>query len=56
MVTKRGPEDHNKLVDKVMQRLDEEGWALKLSKSEFSVNKLIRLGYEIDESGYATKF
>ena len=56
MVTKGGPKDHNKLVDKVMQRLDEEGWALKLSKSEFSVNKLIWLGYEIDESGYAPKF
>ena len=39
-----------------MQRLNEEGWALKLSKYEFSVNKLIWLGYEIDESDYAPKF
>ena len=41
---------------KVMDRLNEEGWALKLSKCEFSVNKLVWLGYEIDENGYAPKF
>ena len=49
-------EDHNVLVERVMNRLDEEGWALKLSKCEFSVNKLVWLGYEIDENGYASKF
>ena len=41
VVTKGGVEDHNLLVDKVMERLNEEGWALKLSKCEFSVNKLV---------------
>ena len=56
MVTKGEVEDHNELVDKVMQHLDEEVWALKLSKTEFSVNKLFWLWYEIDESSYAPKF
>ena len=39
-----------------MNRLDEEGWALRLSKCEFSADKLVWLGYEIDENGYAPKF
>ena len=56
VVTKRRVEDHNVLVKRVMDRLNEEGWALKLSKCEFSVNKLVWLGYESDENGYAPKF
>ena len=56
VVTKGRVEDHNELVERVMSRLEEEGWALKLSKCEFSVNKLVWLGYEIDENGYAPKF
>ena len=56
VVTKGRVEDHNVLVERVMSRLDEEGWALKLSKCEFSLNKLVWLGYEIDENGYAPKF
>ena len=56
VVTKGRVEDHNTLVEKVMDRLNEEGWALKLIKCEFSVNKLVWLGYEIDEFGYAPKF
>ena len=56
VVTKGRVEDHNVLVERVMNRLDEEGWTLKLSKCEFSVNKLVWLGYEIDENGYAPKF
>ena len=56
VVTKERVEDHNVLVERVMNRLDEEGWALKLSKCEFSVNKLVWLGYEIDENCYAPKF
>ena len=56
VVTKGRVEDHNVLVERVMNRLDEEGWALKLSKCEFSVNKLVWLGYKIDENGYAPKF
>ena len=56
VVTKGEVEDSNKLVDKVMQRLDEAGWPLKLSECEFSVNNLSWLSCEIDESGYAPKF
>ena len=37
LVTKGDIQEHNELVEKVMQRLDAEGWALKLSKCEFSV-------------------
>ena len=56
VVTKGEFEEHNKLVDQVMQRLNEEGWAaLKLSKCEFSVKKLIWLGYKINKSSYAPK-
>ena len=55
VVTKGEAEERNKLVDQVMQRLNEEGWALNLSECEFSVNKLIWLGYKIDNSGYASK-
>ena len=55
VVTKGRDDDHNVLVDNVIQRLNEEDGALKLSKCEFSVNKLVWLGYEIDESGYSPK-
>ena len=40
IVTKGDVQEHNELVEKVMQRLDAEGWALKLSKCQFSVNQL----------------
>ena len=56
VVTKGRVEDHNTLVGNDMDRLNEEGWTLKLSKCDFSINKLVWLGYEIDESGYAPKF
>ena len=47
--------DHNILVDKVINRLDEEGFALKLSKCDFSLNHLSWLGYDIDSEGYRPK-
>ena len=56
IVTKGDVQEHNSLVEKVMQRLDVEGWALKLSKCEFSVNQLFWLGYDINENGYSPKF
>ena len=56
IVTKGNIQEHNDLVEKVMQRLDAEGWALKLSKCEFSVNQLTWLGYDINENGYSPKF
>ena len=56
LVTKGDIQEHNNLIEKVMQRLDAEGWALKLSKCEFSVNQLTWLGYVINEDGYSPKF
>ena len=56
VVTKGDVQEHNNLVEKVMQRLDAEGWALKLSKCEFSVNQLTWLGYVINEDDYSPKF
>ena len=56
VVTKGDIQEHNNLAEKVMQRLDAEGWALKLSKCEFSVNQLTWLGYDINEDGYSPKF
>ena len=56
IVTKGDIQEHNELVERVMQRLDAEGWALKLSKCEFSVNQITWLGYDINENGYSPKF
>ena len=56
MVTKGDVYDHDLLADKVMRRLDEEGWALNYTKWDFSVNKLVWLGYEIDKNGYTQNF
>ena len=38
VVTKGDVEDQNSIVDVAMKRHDVEGWALKFSKWEFSVN------------------
>ena len=48
--SKGSVKEHNETVDKVLSRLDKEGFALKLSKCEFSKTKLIWLGFEIDET------
>ena len=56
IITKGDVREHNALVEKVMHRLDVEGWALKLSKCELSVNQLIWSGYDIDEDSYSSKF
>ena len=55
IVSKGSISDHNILVDKVITRLDEEGFALKLSKCDFSLNQLSWLGYDIDVEGYRPK-
>ena len=47
--------EDNETVDKVMSRLDKEGFALKLSKHDFSKTKIIWLGFEIDETGVRPK-
>ena len=44
------------LVIRVKKLLDQDGWALKLSQCEFSVNNLFWLGYELVETRYAPKF
>ena len=55
IVSKGSVEDHTILVDKVISRMDEEGFALKFSKCEFSLNQLSWLGYDIDSEGYRPK-
>ena len=55
LVSKSSVTEHNEIVDKVLPRLDKEGFALKLSKCEFSKTKLIWLGLEIDETGVRPK-
>ena len=40
IITKGDVQEHNELVEKVMKRLDVEGWALKLSKCAFAVNQV----------------
>ena len=47
--------DHKILVNKVITCLDEEGFALKLSKCTFSINQLSWLGYGIDSEVYRPK-
>ena len=55
IVPKSSVTDYNETVDKVLSRLDKEGFALKLSQCEFSKTKLIWLGFEIDETGLRPK-
>ena len=55
IVSKGSINDHNILVNKVITRLDEEGFALKLSKCDFLMNQLSWLGYDIDSEGYTPK-
>ena len=55
-VSKGSIEDHNKMVERVLQKLDREGFALKLSKCVFLVRKITWLGYGINESGYIPKY
>ena len=52
IVSKGSVMDHNILVDKVFAQLDEEGFALKLSKCDFSMNQLSWLGYDVDSEDY----
>ena len=43
-------------MESVFNKLDKEGFALKLSKCEFSVNRISWLGFDICENGYEPKF
>ena len=47
--------DHNVLVIKVFVRLEDKGFAPKLSKCEFSLNHLSWFGFDIDPEGYRPK-
>ena len=44
-------EEHNRLVEEALRRLLNEGFSLKLSKCEFSVNEIEWLGYKISKEG-----
>ena len=55
IVSKGSVMDHNILVKKVITLLDEECFALKLSKCNFSMNQLSWLGYDIDSESYRPK-
>ena len=52
MVSKGLVLDHSFLVDKIIVRLEEEGFAHKLSKCKFSLNHLSWFGDGIDSEGY----
>ena len=55
IVSKDSVTKHNEILNNVLSRLDNEGFALKLSKCEFSTTKLTWLGFEIDETGVRSK-
>ena len=55
VVLKGSVVDNIILVEKLFVRLEEEGFALKLSKCEFSLNHLSWLGFDIDPDGYRPK-
>ena len=44
-------EEHNRLVEEALLRLLNEGFSLKLSKCEFSVQEIEWLGYKISKEG-----
>ena len=54
-VSKGSATNHKKIIDEVLTRLDKGGFALKLSKCEFSKTNLIWLGFVIDETGVRPK-
>ena len=54
-VSKSSILDYNKTVENVLQRLDNEGFALKGSKCKFSKKSLTYLGFEIDSEGKRPK-
>ena len=56
VVSKGTLTEHNEVVQKVLSRFGEEGFALKLPKCEFAVNKLEWLGFDIHSKGYSPNF
>ena len=47
--------EHNYLVEKVIVRLDDENFALKLSKGKFFLDKLSWQGFHINSERYRPK-
>ena len=47
---------HHDIVHDVLSHLDEESFALKLSKCEFALGKLEWLGFDIRSTGHSSKF
>ena len=56
LVSKGTLSQHNEISHKVLSRLDEEIFALKLSKCQFAVEKLERLRFDIYSRSYSPKF
>ena len=56
MVSKGTLSKHNEIVFQDLSHLDEEGFALKLSKQEITVDKLEWLGFDIHLTSYFPKF
>ena len=54
-VSKSSILDHNKTVENGLERLDDEGFALKGSKCKFSKKSLTWLGFKIDSEGIRPK-
>ena len=55
IVSKSSILDHNKTVENVLERLDDEGFALKGSKCKVSKKSLTCLGFNIDSEGKRPK-
>ena len=56
IVSKGSIENHNKKVEKVFHKLDEEGFALNLSNFEITEKTISWLGFVICETGYQNEF
>ena len=54
-VSKGSVAEHNRLVEKVFFGVEEEGFALKLSRGEISLNQISWLVLDINSQGYRRK-
>ena len=56
IVSKGNEIEHEKLVETVLQKLDDENLALKISKCEFIKQQVKWLGHQLSELGVSAKF
>ena len=56
IVSKGNEREHGTLVESVLQKLDDENLALKISKCEFFKQEVNWLGHHLSESGVSPKF